>query len=403
MRFYQDIRSEALDKRPYLFTKKTQKIFQINFMKEIRTIITAYDTIDPNVTKVALATVVRVEGSSYRRTGARMLVQDNGTWEGGISGGCLEGDALKQARMAIFKDSPTLITYDTTQDDEHQIGVGLGCNGIIDVLFTPLKFSDKSNPVEVLKHCVSDIRKTHTLLTTTQTDSKVNGLETGQAIEYKNEESLSFISDELLRKSLVNSVLNQQTKGNSAPITIELPNGECSVFIELIPPPIHLVIMGHQYDVFPLSRLINELGWEATIVAPKVKVNQKISSLVSNVLPVERFSEIEFDEYTAVVLMSHDFEKDKANLTKVLDTKAPYIGMLGPRVRSERIWQELSDENFEISDENQERIYAPVGLDIGAVSPEEIALSLISEIRAVFSGREGNSLRLRNEPIHERT
>jgi xanthine/CO dehydrogenase XdhC/CoxF family maturation factor len=76
--------------------------------------------------------------------------------------------------------------------------------------------------------------------------------------------------------------------------------------------------------------------------------------------------------------------------------------MLGPRVRSERIWQELSDEGFEVSDENQDRIYAPVGLDIGAVSPEEIALSLIAEIRAVFSERKGNSLRLRNKPIHER-
>jgi xanthine/CO dehydrogenase XdhC/CoxF family maturation factor len=371
-------------------------------MKEIRTIIMAYDAIDPNVTKVALATVVRVEGSSYRRTGARMLVQDNGIWEGGISGGCLEGDALKQARMAIFKDSPTLVTYDTTQDDEHQIGVGLGCNGIIDVLFTPLKFSDKSNPVEVLKRCVNNVRKTHTLLTITKTDNEVNGLQTGQAIEYKSEESLSFISDEILRSSLINSVLNQQTKGNSAPITLPLLNGECCVFIELIPPPIHLVIMGYQYDVFPLSRLINELGWEATIIAPKVKVNHKISSLVSKVLPIERFSEIEFDEYTAVVLMSHDFEKDKANLVKVLDTNAPYIGMLGPRVRSERIWQELSDEGFEVSDENQDRIYAPVGLDIGAVSPEEIALSLIAEIRAVFSERKGNSLRLRNKPIHER-
>jgi xanthine/CO dehydrogenase XdhC/CoxF family maturation factor len=256
--------------------------------------------------------------------------------------------------------------------------------------------------VEVLKRCVSNVRKTHTLLTITKTDNEVNGLQTGQAIEYKSEESLSFISDETLRNSLINSLLNQQVKGNSAPMTIELPTRECSIFIELIPPPIHLIIMGHQYDVFPLSRLINELGWETTIVAPKVKVNHKISSLVSKVLPIEQFGEIEFDEYTAVVLMSHDFEKDKANLIKVLDTKAPYIGMLGPRVRSERIWQELSDEGFEVSDENQERIYAPVGLDIGAVSPEEIALSLIAEIRAVFSGRKGNSLRLRNAPIHER-
>src|SRR4051812_11904494 len=134
-------------------------------MKEIKAIISAYDAINSSGTRAALATVVRVEGSSYRRTGARMLVLDNGTWIGGISGGCLEGDALKRARIAINNDHPTLITYDTTDNDPHQIGVGLGCNGIIDVLFTPLDRSDPNNPVEVLKRCTHSNRETHVLLT----------------------------------------------------------------------------------------------------------------------------------------------------------------------------------------------------------------------------------------------
>lgn len=374
----------------------------MQFMKEIRTIIAAYDSIEPTETQAALATVVRVEGSSYRRTGARMLVQDNGIWTGGISGGCLEGDALKQARMAIFKATPTLITYDTTQEDEHQIGVGLGCNGIIDVLFTPLDFADKDNPIEVLKRCVRSSRKTHTLLTVTKVNGEVLDLKIGQAFEYKSEKSVSFIKDENIQNELIVSISNQQKKGNSAPVNIETRIGSYTIFVELIPPPIHLVIMGHQYDVFPLARLINELGWEATIIAPKVKVNYKVKKLVNEVLPIEHFNEITFDDYTAVVLMSHDFEKDKSNLVRVLKTNVRYIGMLGPRIRSERIWRELSEEGFEISTESKNRIYAPVGLDIGAVSPEEIALSLISEIRAVFSGRKGGSLRLRSEPIHER-
>lgn len=372
-------------------------------MKEIRAIIAAYDAVDTTQTQAALATVVRVEGSSYRRTGARMLVQDNGIWEGGISGGCLEGDALKQARMAIFKATPTLITYDTTQDDDHQIGVGLGCNGIIDVLFTPLDFSDKYNPVKILKRFTKSPRHTHVLLTVIKINGEINDLEVGQAVEYTDENSLAFIQNEELRNTLISNVLNQKIKGNSAPISIKINTVECSIFIELIPPSVHLIIMGHQYDVFPLSRLINELGWEATIVAPQVKVNQKIARLVSKVLPVERFDELKFDQLTAVVLMSHDFEKDKMNLVSVLKTSARYIGMLGPRVRSERILKELAEEDFEISNEDKERIYAPVGLDIGAVSPEEIALSLISEIRAVFSERKGGSLRLREEPIHKRT
>ena len=111
-------------------------------MKEIKAIIKAYEEADKTTTGLALATVVRVEGSSYRRTGARMLVMDNGVWGGGISGGCLEGDALKRSRAAIQNAKPTLITYDTTDDDPYQIGVGLGCNGVIDVLFTPLDLND---------------------------------------------------------------------------------------------------------------------------------------------------------------------------------------------------------------------------------------------------------------------
>src|SRR5881394_3161948 len=124
-------------------------------MKEIKSIINAYNTIDFSKTKAALATVARVEGSSYRRSGARMLVLDNGTYLGGISGGCLEGDALRRAQKAIAQDKSSIVTYDTTQDDGAQIGVGLGCNGIIDVLFTSLHKNDSNNPVELLSTLTS--------------------------------------------------------------------------------------------------------------------------------------------------------------------------------------------------------------------------------------------------------
>ena len=124
-------------------------------MKEIKTILKAYDKLNiEGGQKAALATVVRVEESSYRRTGARMLVLDNGVFIGGISGGCLEGDALRRAQKAISTGKPTLVTYDTTEDDKHQIGVGLGCNGVIDVLLTPLSKTNKNgeNALDLLKH-----------------------------------------------------------------------------------------------------------------------------------------------------------------------------------------------------------------------------------------------------------
>ncbi|MBO0934112.1 XdhC family protein [Fibrella aquatilis] len=372
-------------------------------MKEIKAIIAGYDQIDWATTQAALATVVRVEGSSYRRTGARMLVLSNGVWIGGISGGCLEGDALNRARLAIARATPSKITYDTTTDDEHQIGVGLGCNGIIDVLFTPLNPDDPNNPVEVLKHCMNERRQTHVLITITGLKGSWPTSKEGDVIRYVSADSLAGLDNAAIQAQLDEKVQQRIAKGVSAPFRFTGLAGEVlEAFVEILSPEIHLVLWGHQYDVYPLTRLVKELGWRITVVANPLKVNRKIAELVDAIVVPEQFSDIVIDEHTAVVLMSHDYKTDKTNLPTVVATSAPYIGMLGPRVRSERIWAELADEGHPIADADMVRIHAPVGLDIGAVSPEEIALSLAAEIRASFSGRDGTYLRLRQSTIHVR-
>jgi len=163
-----------------------------------------------------------------------------------------------------------------------------------------------------------------------------------------------------------------------------------------------MVLMGHQYDVYPLSRLIKELGWRLTVVAEPQKINPHIVTIADEVVAPANFENIFIDNYTAVILMSHDYKTDKNNLPKVLCTVAPYIGMLGPRLRSEKIWRELNEEGRISHTENMDRVHAPVGLDIGAVTPEEIALSLIAEVKAALSGRDGTFLRLRTTVIHNR-
>lgn len=372
-------------------------------MKEIKAILKAYDDIDKGSTHAALATVVRVEGSSYRRTGARMLVLDNGTWVGGISGGCLEGDALKRARLAINNSKSTLITYDTSEDDPHQIGVGLGCNGIIDVLFTPLDYQNPTNPVEILKSCVLSNRETHVLITITKMDYNPADLHTGQIIRYKGPESLRVFNNQNLENLLNEAIEIQIAKKTSNTFRYEFPDGNnLTLFIEILPPEIHVVLAGHQYDVYPMSRLLKELGWRVSIMAELMKVNSKIRAIADEIRPFSEFNELTTDEHTAIVLMSHDYKTDKRNLPVVLKSDSPFIGMLGPRVRSEKIWNELKDEGFHISEEDMERIYAPIGLDIGAVTPEEIALSLAAGIRAAFSGRNGQFLKFRQSPIHPR-
>ncbi len=372
-------------------------------MKEIKAIISAYDNIDKATTSAALATVVRVEGSSYRRTGARMLVMDDGIWVGGISGGCLEGDALKRARLAIAKSVASLITYDTTEDDAHQIGVGLGCNGVIDVLFTPLDFSNKNNPVEILKACIEASRQTQILVTITGVGGNWNSIQAGQVIHFSGAESLEIFNDKKFEKELLEKVEQQAEKSKSSPYDFQLEDGKkISAFIEILLPEIHLVLMGHQYDVYPLARLAKEMGWRVTIVSNPLKVNTTIVKAIDQILAENQFGEIFFDNYTAIILMSHDYQTDKRNLHKALETATPYIAMLGPKVRSEKIFQELEEEDSPLSEKDVKRIYSPAGLDIGALTPEEIALSLIAEIRAVFSEREGGFLRLRETTIHER-
>ncbi len=369
-------------------------------MKEIKAIIEAFEKKDKDV-QCALAIVVRVEGSSYRRTGARMLVCDDGTWVGGISGGCLEGDALKRAKLAIYQKTASIITYDTSRNDEQQIGVGLGCNGIIDVLFCPIDESAQQHAIHLLKNCIDTNRKTNVLVTVMGLNDKEAGFVLGHSQLYIDAQSLEVFGT--YGPALEQLIEQQLQVGHSAPHKLERSaDAYAQFFIEILAPEIHLMLFGFQYDIFPLSKLASELGYAVSIVANPLKVNPKVKQLAKNVLPVDDLPSQTVDAYTAAILMSHDYNTDKNNLKTVLEYPFRYIGLLGPKVRSEKIFKELAEENFEIGAENFERIYAPVGLDIGAVSPEEIALSLLSEIRAVFSGRSGASLRKRSSPIHER-
>ena len=373
-------------------------------MKEIKAIIQAYDSINKATTAAALATVVRADGSSYRRTGARMLVMDNGIWVGGISGGCLEGDALLKAQYAIAKSKPSLVTYDTTEDDPYQIGVGLGCQGVIDILFTPLDFQNKNNPIETLKSLLNSERRIHVLITVSELKGEWVHAKAGDAIRYIGADTLNVFGDTLLEKELEEKIQQRVEEAKSGPQRFELTDGrKLSVFIEILLPEIHLVLMGHQYDIYPLTRIITEIGWRASVVSQTWKLNKKnnLNSEV-NVFDVDKFEDVPIDEYSAIMLMSHDFKTDKLNLFRALRTRANYIGILGPKVRAKRIFEELGKEGALISDEDQKRIFAPAGLDIGALSPEEIALSLLAEIRCVFSKREGSFLRLRQTTIHER-
>jgi xanthine/CO dehydrogenase XdhC/CoxF family maturation factor len=368
-------------------------------MKEIRAIAAAYSAIDFSATKAALAIVVRTEGSSYRRTGARMLVLDNGTCLGGISGGCLEGDALRRAQKAISLNKPSVVTYDTTEDDARQIGVGLGCNGIIDVLFTPLDPNDPANSAAVLTS-ITHTRTPQVLVTVTGSTARPGLL--GKAWLYQNDDQLraAIAADELSGPLLpaIQDCLQQQ---RSQTMSLALPDGSITVFIEVILPAVHLVLYGSNYDIYPVLAIARELGWDLTVVTDTSKARQSLYNTATTVLHHKGAATPVIDACTAVVLMTHDFKTDCQQLPLLLQSPARYIGLLGPRKRMQKIADALAEQGQPIPADKWPSLFAPAGHDIGASSPEEIALSILAEIVAVFAGRQGGPLRQRAVPIHE--
>lgn len=365
-------------------------------MKEIRTIVQAYKSIDFTRTRAALATVVRVEGSSYRRAGARMLVLDNGTYLGGISGGCLEGDALRRAQKGIGLNRSSVITYDTTQDDDYQIGVGLGCQGIIDVLFTPLRPEDAANPLRILAGLTA-IRQPEIVLTVTGApDPQFLGRTFIGTPEGVGMARADDGMPEGVREQLNTDIRLCLTDRVSRSVTY----GDIKIFIEVILPTIHLVAYGGNYDIRTLLQQSTELGWDSTVVLNTSRADRSLIAAATRVMDNKDPGLPSIDAYTAVLLMSHDYRTDWLNFQKVLPSAASYIGLLGPRKRADKIFDALAAEGQPLSEKDQQRIYAPAGLDIGAATPEEIALSILAEIRSHFSGRNGMPLRDREGSIY---
>ena len=367
-------------------------------MKEIKSILALYNTLKSSDEKCAIAQVVRVEESSYRREGARMIVFESGVFEGGISGGCLEGDALQRSQIAILKQQPSIVTYDTSKEKE--IGVGLGCNGIIDVLISPI--SEDSPMMSMLQKCLSE-RGEHVIATLTALTGNWNGVSLGQSFYYDARSStLDNCPDRGLKEFIQGKIADVRENKKSRTYVFESEGLKASVFIELIPPAFHLAIYGDNYDVYPLLEMAEVMDWEVSLVGNIQKLKKEKLQSVAHLFPKDMEPRPYIDTRTAVILMAHDYKTDIANLQELIKSPAPYIASLGPRKRYEKMVAELESRGVEFSQEEQERIFAPCGLEIGANTPEEIAASIFSEILSVFTGKSGGMLRKKSGPIHER-
>jgi len=365
-------------------------------MKELNDIIHAYDRAVMQNKQTALATVVKVDGSSYRRPGARMLITEDGRMTGAISGGCLEGDALRKAQLAIHQKKNKLVVYDTTDEDDLNFGVQLGCNGIVYILFEPLQPEDSKNPISLLRN-VTEQRRDAMLLTVFNENGTAEQKGTCCVIH----ETESFCSDDELRSFVDegNSLLKEKK-------SVIRSDENISVLYQFIPPSIQLIIVGAGNDAQPLAEMAFLMGWNIVVVdgRPVYATKNRFSKAdkIALTKPAEILSVVDIDEQTAVVLMTHNYNYDLAALEQLIKTDCKYIGILGPKKKLGKMFNDLTEKGIMISEEVMHKIYGPVGLDIGAEVSEEIALSVVAEIKAVFSQREGLSLKERTAEIHIR-
>jgi len=372
-------------------------------VKEIREIVHQFSLAKAHGKKTALATVVHLEGSSYRRPGARMLIEEDGHLTGAISGGCLEGDALRKALHVIAENRAMLVTYDTMDDDDAKFGVGLGCNGIIQVLIEPINYEVEHNPM-VLLQALLEKRDPAVLLTLFDLSDR-KAKQHGTCLLYKNEENRFGqipVDRDKIEKD-IKLVLHQKSS-----VFKEYPHDESTytAFIEYIDLPVSLMVIGAGNDVLPLVEMAKILGWDPHIVdgranyATTDRFASACSVLVSK--PEKVLEQIQVDAKTVFVLLTHNYNYDLAMLRALLFVDTPYIGSLGPRKKLDRMMDELREEGLDIQEDKLSKIYGPVGLNLGAETPEEIALSIIAEIQAVLKGANGGSLRQSSEFIHSR-
>ncbi|WP_276367020.1 XdhC/CoxI family protein [Chryseolinea sp. H1M3-3] len=370
-------------------------------MKDFKTIITEYRKIDITHRKAALATVVKVRGSSYRSPGARMLITDDGKWVGSISGGCLEGDALRKARQVMMDKNPMTVTYDTSEESNQNLGIGLGCNGVIDVLIEPIDISIANNAMSLFEKFV-DTREPLALATIFNAASRVGEkmvvYSSGEIQNYFSDNSLSGMVEEELKQLFS----NKKSYAKSFPYG----TGEAEVFMELVQPTVSLIIFGGGFDARPVSQLAKNLGWNVRVTDECVAHIAPLFFPTADKLSLchRDFIDRDFDitPFTACVLMSHNYEYDRDVLKKLIKTNTPYIGILGPRKRFDKMQQEFALQGIAIGGDDVHRIHSPIGLDIGAETPDEIAISIISEIQGKFANRSGGFLKYRKAPIHQR-
>lgn len=372
-------------------------------MKELNDIVSAAKSLKNAGKNGALATVVKVQGSAYRRPGAKMLFSETGREAGFISAGCLETDLFERARKVMSSNKPTIVSYDTSSTDDLIMGLGLGCNGLVELFVEPLKNEATLDKMVFFSECVAKRQKAAIATVVDVHDSATVSLADYLLVSPEGKVKTTIKEAQLasvLEEGAHVAVKDGLSKNNR----YQLKQGEVDVFIEAILPPLPFVIVGAGPDAQPLIKLANELGWYTTLVdhrpAYAKQENFPLADAVVLSRPDELSEHVPIDNLSVVVIMTHNFPTDLKLLEALLPSPARYVGLLGPKSKSDLLLQHLNQDGFQVTKEQLAKLHSPVGLDIGAETPEEIAFSVIAEIKAVLEGRNAGFLKDLDGPIH---
>ena len=361
-------------------------------MRDFALIADALAAAEARAEAVVLATVVRTEGSTYRRAGARMLLRRDGTAVGAVSGGCLEADLRARVEELLAAGRPELVTYDTRSGDDLVWGLGLGCNGRADVLLEPLEGEAVARAARLHAWC-RDLAAPAVLTTVVAADAGAPARVGDRLVVSPSPAPLALGLDPgEAPPELVADAWEALAAGRS----VVRSYGALEVVHEVMMPPVSLLICGAGTDAVPVARLAAGLGWRVTVVDHRPDRARADAFSGVTVRLAESDVTDEARDVDAAVVMSHHYERDRAYVKGLLAAGVRYVGVLGPRRRTERIVEELG-----VGEADAARLHAPVGLDIGAETPDEIALAIVAEIQAVTAGRRGGPLRERLGGIHD--
>ncbi len=332
---------------------------------ELKNIIRSFEVASEAGLKTVLATVVALDGSSYRKPGVRMLILENGKMEGAVSGGCVEKEILRQSESVFSSGIPRVMIYDGRYR--------LGCEGVLYILIEP--FSPGSDLITAFRENL------------TRRDSfKITSY-------FKKEEQEEIGFGSILELGGKTYCFYQDRS----------PDAALQSFTQTLPPSIRLYIIGSEHDGVILCNLASQLGMEvAVVVNPMEEKGKEHFPGAEEFLPVipEEFKVSAIDTQTAVVLMNHSYSKDLQFLLRLYKGPQFYTGVLGPYKRREELLNDLLEQAPEVELDFLESLHGPAGIDIGAVTPHEIAVSILSEILLVHRGRTPRKLKDKQGSIH---